>query len=468
MAVRPVSSRGGTDGTTYAAIAFAILAVAGIGAAIWLKTVADKNLEQARSAETRARQMGTPPAYYSDEATARNSSVGETMAAQISELARLVTGKEGDIPPEIDRQARTIINQVSAAHPALAVNSGDTLLGVVSKLEKGYATMTAARAQLQQQYDDKEAEAKQLADGNDLARKEYEQQIAGLKEDIARIETEKDEAIRAKDAQLAEAIAAQESSADELNRMRVERQARDREVEIVIARQKQLIDEMQAKIAEVRPTPFDVNNILTKADGRVLRAIPGSDVVYINLGSDDQVRAGMGFEVFSATGERGDDYRGKASVEVVTVLATTAECKIRRASPGRPIIEGDTVVNVAFERNRKTKFVVRGDFDLDYNGETDWDGQDRVSAMIREWGGQVVENVDSSVDFVVIGQGPQAPEVAAGRPVSAVVQELLDSKRVERREWEAIIEAARTRNIPILTQTQFLYLTGFVYGGMSL
>lgn len=467
MAVRPVSSRG-TDGTTYAAIAFAILAVAGIGAAIWMKTVADTNLDRANTADKLARLVGTPPEYYSNEATATSSTVSATMNNQIEQLALLVTGKAGDVQPEIDRQARAMLAQIESKYPAINVKAGASLLTAIGRLEAAYADSSAARAQLQSNYDAKEDESKQLAEGIELARKEFDQQIAGLKADIERIEQEKDQSIRDKDTQLTEAIAAQQASNDEMNRLRVERQTHDREVEIAMARQKQLIDELQAKIAEVRPTPFDVNNILTKADGRVLRAIPGSDVIYINLGSEDQVRPGMGFEVFSATGEHSDDYRGKASVEVATVLPTTAECKIRRSTPGKPVIEGDTVVNVAFERNRKTKFVVRGDFDLDYNGEVDWDGTDRITAMIREWGGQVVSDVDSSVDFVVIGQGPQAPEVAAGKPVSAVVTELLATKKAERREWEAVIEAAKSRNIPILTQTQFLYLTGFVYGGMSL
>jgi hypothetical protein len=192
-----------------------------------------------------------------------------------------------------------------------------------------------------------------------------------------------------------------------------------------------------------------------------MRAIPGSDVVYINLGARDKLRAGMGFEVFSPLGERIEgDYRGKASVEIVTVLDTTSEARITRQTPLKPIVEGDLLVNVAFEKNRKTRFVVRGDFDLDYDGEVDFDGAERIAGLIREWGGQVVDAVDPSVDFVVVGTGPQAPDVLRGRPVSSVVEDLITTRSKERANWQAVVDAARGWNIPVLSQTQFLYLTG--------
>ena len=120
--------------------------------------------------------------------------------------------------------------------------------------------------------------------------------------------------------------------------------------------------------------PIDPYDILTKADGRVLRAIPGSDVIYINLGEKDRIKSGMTFEVFSPTGGRQRDVRGKASVEVTAALETTAECRVTRAVRGQPIVEGDVVVNIAYERDRLPRFVVRGEFDLNYDGTVDFDG----------------------------------------------------------------------------------------------
>ncbi|MBI5863576.1 MAG: hypothetical protein HZB38_03525 [Planctomycetes bacterium] len=458
MAVRPIS-RGG-DGNRNALVALVIIAVAAIGAFIWQLTNNKDLQNKLDTAEKRARKFGTAPEFYSVEAANRGSTEADTMADHLKKLALLVSGHDDILQPAIEAESRRMLKQVAAEQGGV-VNPEHTLFTALTSLSSAYGKLTQAKAALQAERDELANENQQLAAGNMAARKEFEEKIAEIRDDLSRIEREKDEAIATKDKQFTELQTASESQTEEMNRQRVERQTQDRNTEIEIARSKKLINDLQAKIDELKPSAFDANAILTRADGRIMRAIPGSDVVYIDLGSHDKLRAGMGFEVFSPTGERLDsEYRGKASVEVVTVLDTTAECRITRSTALKPIVEGDIVVNVAFERNRKTKFVVQGDFDLDYNDEIDWDGVERVSGLVREWGGQVVPEVDESVDFVVLGTGPQLPQVLSGKPTSAVVEDLTNTRAKDRAAWLAVIEAARARNIPILTQTQFLYLTG--------
>ncbi|MFQ6048503.1 MAG: hypothetical protein ACE5K7_03990, partial [Phycisphaerae bacterium] len=235
--------------------------------------------------------------------------------------------------------------------------------------------------------------------------------------------------------------------------------------EVELGRLERKVAEQKAKIAELRPSGFDPYDILTKADGRVLRAIPGSDVIYIDLGKADRVKPGMTFEVFSPTSGRREGFRGKASVEVTAVMETTAECRVTRATPRRPIVQGDVVVNIAYEPDRLPVFVVRGVFDLDYDGQADWNGVEKVAAIIRAWGGRVAAEIGETTDFLVVGLKPHVPTLPGERPVSDVIRDLADSRLDELAEYRRDLEQARTLGIPVITQSQFLFLTGYAGGG---
>jgi hypothetical protein len=230
-------------------------------------------------------------------------------------------------------------------------------------------------------------------------------------------------------------------------------------LEIELARAEKQIADQRDKLRALSPETFDPNAILTKADGKILRAIPGSDVVYINLGEPDKIKVGMGFEVYSQTREVPKGLRGKASIEVVTIMHDTAECRVMRNDASSPIIEGDLIVNIAYERGRMPKFLILGDFDLNYDNITDFDGPDKVAGMVRAWGGQVVKELDESVDYVVVGTGPLVPQLSAN--ASDVVRDEVQQKQIESSRFKNTIEAARARFIPVITQQQFLFLTGY-------
>jgi hypothetical protein len=272
---------------------------------------------------------------------------------------------------------------------------------------------------------------------------------------------EKMDAVEQKDTQLREMQATLDATEAQLQTCKREGTREAREKDIEIGRLGTLIAELQKQIQSLKPGSFDPNAILTSADGRILRAIPGSDVVYVNLGAADRIKPGMGFEVYSPTRETSGGLRGKASLEVVTVMEETSECRVTRRVPAQPIIEGDIVVNIAFERNRQPKFVVRGDFDLDHDGVIDFNGVEQVMGIIRQWGGQVVDDLDESVDFVVIGLPPAGPGFGPEEKVSDVVRDQAVKKELERSRFRALVERAQKMFIPVITQNQFLFLTGY-------
>jgi hypothetical protein len=169
----------------------------------------------------------------------------------------------------------------------------------------------------------------------------------------------------------------------------------------------------------------------------------------------------MGFEIYSPTREVSSDLRGKASIEVVTVMEDTSECRVTRRTPLQPILEGDIAANIAYERNRKPKFVVRGDFDLNYDGVIDYNGLEEVTALIQQWGGQVVDDLDESVDYVVIGLPPSVPAAATEQRASELTRAQATQKELEKSRFRALVERAQKMFIPVVTQNQFLYLIGY-------
>lgn len=144
-----------------------------------------------------------------------------------------------------------------------------------------------------------------------------------------------------------------------------------------------------------------------------MRALPGDSLVHIDLGREDNVRLGMSFSVYSAEERIPADGRGKAHIEVVSVDRRTAECRVTTPpSPDNPILEGDSIGNIVLSRDRskKQRFCIVGQFDIDFDGTADVRGPEAIAALVKRYGGEVVDHVDATTDYVVVGlEPPNAP-----------------------------------------------------------
>ena len=65
---------------------------------------------------------------------------------------------------------------------------------------------------------------------------------------------------------------------------------------------------------------------------------------------------------------------------------------------------------------------MRGDFDLDNDGKVDWNGRENVAAVIEAWGGEVVDKMSETTDFLVLGMGPTVPSLTGNGPTSDVIR----------------------------------------------
>jgi len=469
MAGRP-AARGG-NGKTYGLIAFAGISVAALGAFIWQLTINKRLADEANNANRRLQQFGTPRSYYAEEAAAKGSRVAEVMNADIEALAQLVSGKKDAVARAMVEAADALLREIESS-TAGAVNANDTLLTALTKLSRALTDTSQRAARLEKDLTEQQGENQRQIEGFRKAREEFEQQVAGLKEEFNRQAEEKVQALAAKDQQLQQHLAANDALNEEFTRFKNDTRRRDLDTEIAFQQQQQVNEDLQKKLDELRGGP-EPSDILTKADGQIMRAIPGSDVVYVNLGSADNLKPGVSFEVFSpagervrysiptATGERRVAFGGKASIQVTNVMDNISECRVTRTLPERPIVEGDIVVNVAYERNRRPKFVIRGEFDLNYDNEMDADGLEKVKSIIHEWGGAVADEIDETTDFLVVGRRPFVPTLTAGQTLSTIVLDQARAREAELQEFGDVIKQAQARFVPVLNQSQFLFLTGY-------
>jgi hypothetical protein len=197
---------------------------------------------------------------------------------------------------------------------------------------------------------------------------------------------------------------------------------------------------------------------LTTPDGTVLLAVPGDDVVYINLGEKDRMLLGLQFTVYSPETGIPPDGRGKGVIEVVSIGPESSECRIVRLSGSQVIVQDDLVGNPVYERTRPLNFVTVGEFDLDHDGQADPDGVATVEAIVTTWGGQLQPGLSATTDFVVLGVAPRRP-----RSSGDAVGEQAERQLAIQEKWEGYnrrLTEAQNLAIPILPQEVFLRFLG--------
>lgn len=464
MAGRPVAARGGgLTGLHYGLITFVILTVLALVLFVLQLTKNTELTAQAKRANDLVGRYGSPPAYYEEEAAARTTSVFAAMDDDRRLLATLVAGKPEAVGKAVEQETRVLLTDLAKLHNTGSkrlINDGDTLLTVARRISDAYSASKEGEKTAVERARELEGEMQALSERTRELDDTFKAKVDELSQQLTRAEEEKANTLAEKDKQLGDLQAALDSVTQELQQLRTEVVRGEREKDLTIARLEKQIDALRQELAVVKPSAFNAEELLTKGDGRILRSIPGSEIVYINLGERDKLKVGMGFEVYSQTREPQTNLRGKASLEVLTLLPDTAECRITRQTPGQPVVENDIVVNIAYDRTRRPKFLVIGDFDLNYDGQVDFEGGEKIAALVREWGGQTADKLDETTDYVIVGMAPQVPSLS-GAYVSTVVKALADDREIEKSRFKDLINEARSMYIPVMTQNAFLVLTGY-------
>jgi hypothetical protein len=303
-----------------------------------------------------------------------------------------------------------------------------------------------------------EGEVDKLIEGNaaekdnlDSRAQEISQQLADVEEDRTRYRRERDEQVAALERR-------NEDHRRQADADLTEERQRSAELDGRVVELQQRTQALQEKFSGLMIGPQELGTA-RQPDGRILTAVPGDDVVYIDRGRNDRLVLGMMFAVYSADDGIPADGRAKAQIEVVSIDDEAAECKIVAVAPNELILEGDLVANPIYEPNRAVGFLVVGVFDLNHDGVPDADGVATIESLVTEWGGTISAELTALTDFVVLGGAPRRP-----RPLSDGSPEQTDQHDMMQQVYDRYvetIEAARTLAVPILNQEVFLNFLGY-------
>jgi hypothetical protein len=419
--------------------------------------------EEARSQLDRARprQLSDEMEPYWSQARAGNS-MADLMMGSIKLLAKDVTGVEKEnVSAVLQKRDQLIAEIIDAGQvPQPEVLRGAPLLEVIRLLNTWYMAeheqsetnrRNAERARTDLQ------EATRMREGD---QQRFNEAIAGLQKDLEKVRSDFNAYKEKTDDQVKEYEAKYGELQDETSEA-----IRDRETEI--RKRDERVQDLQSRIgkleeiiAKLKPT-LDPLQLASEADGRVLSTVIGENVCYIDLGSDQGLELGMTFAVYSPGKPIPADGLGKADIEVIGLDTRVGECRITRSTPGDPVVAGDLVRNPVFSKQRAMRFLVTGRFDLDYDGDFDPDGQQRVEALIRKMGGVVVDHLDEQTDYVVLGSPPIRPADRLPPEANDVVRKQFEENVRQYEAYEALKDEARALTIPMLTQAQFLHLVGY-------
>jgi hypothetical protein len=402
-----------------------------------------------------------------------NDKLFNVAIGQRDALVKILTGTTAAPNAAMTQTATTlakIAEQVKAAGVSVDTNNASNLNGLLATLAATIESQSSEIARL--------AGAVKSAKANEAATiKRTTEQLAAKDAQIAAARTQGNDAIslanedRGGKQKVIEAINVQ---------MEGERRTfaeREQELSSQLAAKERQISQLDKDLRSVRLRLGDLRinptgPVVRTADATVVR-VSGDDTLYINLGAGEQMVRGLTFEVFdkidgipaiTTTDPNSQDNlpRGKASIEIVRVGPTTSEARIiRREKGARPIVEGDLVSNVVFDKSTRFRFMVFGKFDLDRNGIATASDTEVIKRLVSEWGGELTNEVNVDTDFVVLGITPELPNFTREEAQDPINAKRLADAQAELEAYNTILTKARDLSIPIMNQNRFLFYTGF-------
>ena len=237
------------------------------------------------------------------------------------------------------------------------------------------------------------------------------------------------------------------------------------------------VDQQQSRIRDLEKQVKNLQDMLAQREQRVTNIVPVDGLVeallpdegrvLIDLGRRHHIQPGMSFEVYGRNELVKIDHlnelapRGKATVEVIEASEVSSTARIARLERAERILEGDNIYNVVFDKDWVPMFYVHGQFDIDQTGQATRTDRRRVETMIREYRGEIADELTYEVDYLLLGVEPDVPRPPPPNEIDpAVIERYTDAlKRFE--SYQELIATAKKLTIPILNQNRFLNLVGY-------
>ena len=218
----------------------------------------------------------------------------------------------------------------------------------------------------------------------------------------------------------------------------------------------------QQEVMKIKRPP-DREVLAYRPDGKIILVDNQAKTVHLNIGSDNHVYRGLTFSVYDRGASIPKDGRGKAEIEVFDLAKTFSSARVTRSEINKPILQGDIIANLIWDSDEANIFVVAGEFDLNNDGDIDYEAVEKIKTLIEKWGGRVADTVSIDTDFVVLGNPPMVPK----KPTFEDLE--LDPTAMQRYEaaqkkldhYKETQSRAQALWLPIFKYERFLYFIGY-------
>ena len=381
----------------------------------------------------------------------------------LDQLITAISGKPSDVAAQIkfDSAVRDINSYaLPVFRKYLAADTNDpnnmSLVRVVAKLGQKLDTTIQQQTDLQSRYNQLfvqlEGANKSLNDtvaSLNTQLEIYQKQVEQIKDAYAKLENELRQSTTQTEQNLNTRVKAAEAAQGQLKDELLKTQA-------ILTTTSERMNNALQELEKIRPLP-DSNALAYQPDGKVILYDPQTRIVHINLGSDDGVYRGLTFAVYDKDLPFPKDGKGKAEIEVYDVDKTISAARlITPVNPRNPVIKGDLIANLIWDKNQKYYFVVAGNFEQYSDGE-------KVKSLITKMGGNLEDSVSVNTDFIILGSAPFVlPKPTTEQiDLNPTAQEKYEASRKLYEHYRQVEQDARTFSIPILNFDRFLMFTGY-------
>jgi len=392
-----------------------------------------------------------------DQATASASKANTDFAAASEHRTRAMQtfGVPGASYDEAENGLKTQMT-------TLGVNQEkQTVLATLEALRGAYDTSTAENATLKQEL---ETERNKLLEVQREYQSRNDQTTSAQKESEALVQktrADMDEIVQERDRKIAQLD-------EDLRRERIEKEQireqagkTEKSLNDELARLTSTVDVLRDRIENYLKTSFET------ADGEIVTVDANLGIVFINLGSEDNLKPQVSFSVYSRNnrgiGREARDIKGR--VEVTRILGPhLAEARIIEQDRTRPISELDPIYSPIWAGGRPEYFALVGLIDFDNDGQSD-----------RETLHRVLKNAGAGIDLEVNDDGVREPTdakitantkflILGGIPDPSTLPSN-DEKRLKAErmmaEREALIREARSNGVRWVNLADFLVYMGY-------
>jgi hypothetical protein len=263
------------------------------------------------------------------------------------------------------------------------------LLTTIRQLNRQLTTLRASESKLQQDYANLQAETKKKLDDAEAARQQIHSTMETMRKEFDASRSQFDTQL----ASLQTEVTDKRNRIDELTtQLDSERAAFNKRIEDLA----KTVDDQRVQLEKYKKTTFEVPDaIVTSVNQR-------EGIVYINIGSSDNLQPQQTFSVFDKGMTGVMDATPKGSIEVVQILGSNlALARILEDQVSNVIVPDDVIFTPAWSPGERIHFAIAGFIDITGSGR---DETDLLKRLIELNGGIVDDTVTVQTRYLIQGE----------------------------------------------------------------